>query len=129
MTRQNVLLVDDSATIRNIIKIYLMGLNLTFVEAASGEDALELLAGDPVDLVIADVNMPGMDGLSLIRRLRADSRGQVRGVPVILLTAEQEPDLEARGVQAGANAFVKKPVSSANLRETFERVFAENTAQ
>ena len=114
----NILVVDDSPTVRNIIKIYLMGLRQSIIEAEDASRALQLLNVVPVSVVIADINMPGMDGITFVREVRASTKPQVRGVPVILLTAEKGGDLRQRGVEAGANAFIQKPVSHNDLTET-----------
>jgi two-component system chemotaxis response regulator CheY len=110
--KHTVLLVEDSHTIRHILKIYLLKLDLEFLDASGAEQGLRLLETHPVDLVIADVNMPGgMDGLEFVRRARASERELVRRVPIVLLTGGKAPDLEARGLRAGASEFVRKPVS------------------
>jgi two-component system chemotaxis response regulator CheY len=117
----NILLVDDSPTVRNILKIYLMNLKMGFVEAEDATRALQLLRLVPVKLVIADINMPGMDGINFVKALRASPLSHVRDVPVILLTAEKGTDLRQRGVDAGANAFINKPVSHHDLTETVRK--------
>ncbi len=114
----NVLLVDDSPTVRNIVKIYLMNLKVSTVEADDAARALQILRLVPVSLVIADINMPGMDGITFVKEVRASSMPQVRSVPILLLTAEKSADLRQRGTEAGANAFIQKPVSHHELTET-----------
>ncbi len=114
----NILVVDDSPTVRNIIKIYLMNLRLSILEAEDATRALQLLRLVPVSVVIADINMPGMDGITFVKEIRASKEAQLRGIPVILLTAEKGGDLRQRGHEAGANAFIQKPVSHADLTET-----------
>lgn len=110
---KKVLLIDDSPTIRSIVQIYLMGRSLEFVEAPDGERGLKLARLLGVDLVIADINMPKMDGFTLVKHLRAEA-GKLGKVPIILLTGSREA-AEADALQCGANAFVRKPVSSADL--------------
>lgn len=114
---QTVLVIDDSASIRSIVRVYLMSRGFEFLEADSGARALLLARLSPVDLIIADVNMPRMDGIEFVRELRKNPSAKVKNVPVILLTANAEPDLEQRGRDAGANAFARKPVSSQQLLE------------
>lgn len=110
--KRTVLLVEDSNTIRHILKVYLMKLKLDFLEADRAEQGLRLLGTHPVDLVIADVNMPGgMDGLEFVRRVRTSERERVRSVPLVLLTGGKALDLEARAMEAGASEFVRKPIS------------------
>lgn len=109
-----VLLVDDSISIRNILKVYLMALKVEFIEAESGERALQLARLMSPNLIIADVNMPGMDGITLLQMLRMESSALGK-VPVLLLTGERDADLESRGLEAGANAFIRKPVAPEKL--------------
>lgn len=121
----NILVVDDSPTVRNIIKIYLMNLRLSILEAEDATRALQLLRLVPVSVVIADINMPGMDGITFVKEIRASKEAQLRGIPVILLTAEKGGDLRQRGAEAGANAFIQKPVSHHELTETVRQFLSK----
>jgi two-component system chemotaxis response regulator CheY len=122
--KRTVLIVDDSDTIRHIIKVYLMKLKLEFLEAERGERGLLLLGANPVDLVIADFNMPGMNGLDFVRQVRADARLDVRRVPVLLLSGGKAPELERRALEAGASEFVRKPISIDALSAVVRRHLA-----
>jgi two-component system chemotaxis response regulator CheY len=123
--KRTVLLVEDSNTIRHILKIYLLKLDLNFLEAPRAEEGLRLLETHPVDLVIADFNMPGgMDGLEFVRRTRANARERVRQVPIVLLTGGKAPDLEAKALKAGVSEFVRKPVSIDALSSVVRRHLA-----
>jgi len=119
--KPTVLLVDDSDTIRHIIKLYLTKLKLELLEADRAEGGLRLLGTSPVDLVIADFNMPGMNGLEFVRRVRANERPEVRRVPIVLCTGGKAPELERRALEAGASEFVRKPVSSGVLTAVVRR--------
>jgi len=121
----NVLLVDDSPTVRNIVKIYLMNLKVSTVEADDATRALQILRLVPVSLVIADINMPGMDGITFVKEVRASAMPQVRSVPILLLTAEKNVDLRQKGTEAGANAFIQKPVSHHELTETVRQFLSK----
>jgi two-component system, chemotaxis family, chemotaxis protein CheY len=116
-----ILLIDDSPTIRTIIKIYLMGRSFEFLEAEGGERGLQIARLVPVNLAIADINMPGMDGLQFVKALRHDEKEVLRTLPVILLTGEKSEEIKAKGLEAGANAFIQKPVSSARLLEVVDQ--------
>ena len=119
--KHTVLIVDDSDTIRHIIKVYLMKLKLDFFDADRADRGLKLLGASPVDLIIADFNMPGMNGLDFVRQVRADGRPEVRRVPIVLLTGGKAPDLDLRALEAGASEFVRKPISSAALSAVVRR--------
>ncbi|BDG02752.1 response regulator [Anaeromyxobacter oryzae] len=118
----NVLLVDDSASVRAILQVYLMGLHPTFLEAEDGERALRVLRLSPVDLVIVDVQMSPMDGITFVRELRQSERPQLRSVPVVMLTSDRSEAVRVQGLEAGANAFVCKPVDARTLLQTIQDV-------
>ncbi len=118
----NILLVDDSPTVRTIVRTYLMELRPSFLEATDGERALRLIRLSPVDLVIADVRMDPMDGVTFVRTLRQDERPRIRDVPVIMLTGDRSEEIRKQGLEAGANAFVTKPIDPETLLETIGRV-------
>lgn len=118
---KSVLIVDDSPSIRSIIKVFLMGPELELVEAASADRALQLLRLMPISLVVADVNMPGTDGLEFVKKVRADADPRIKNLPVVLLSGEQAADLEARSRAAGANELLRKPVDAAALRASIQR--------
>lgn len=123
-TSTTVLLVDDSPTVRSVVQVHLTGRNFSYVEADSGERALRLLRLMPIQLVIADIDMPGMDGITFVRQVRADHNDRLRLVPIVLLTANLDAKMRATGLEAGASAFLNKPVSSAKLRECVDELLA-----
>lgn len=111
-----VLIVDDSPTIRGFAKIFLKPLGVEVAEAEEGLQALELVRQSPPAVAIVDVNMPGMDGLTFVRELRADPRPEVSGLPVILLTGDRSEEIRQKGRDAGANDFIEKPIKGAELQ-------------
>lgn len=115
-----ILLVDDSDTIRSVLKVYLMKLGREFVEAEDGVRALRLSRLMPIELIIADVNMPTMDGLTFARQLRASADERLRRIPVLLLTSQQGPEVEAQGREAGVQGVLHKPVDPAQLLRAVE---------
>ena len=125
-----VLLVDDSPSIRALLRVYLAARRFDFVEAAGPAEALEVLKREPVDLVITDLNMgPGMDGVGLALELRASFQSRLRAVPVVLLTTEA--DLEAvkrRGAEARITAYVHKPISCPALLSLVDGALAQQRA-
>lgn len=104
---KTILVVDDSASVRQVVGIALKGAGYAVVEASDGQDALKKLDQQRVHLVISDVNMPNMDGLTLLKNLK--SRADTKFTPVIMLTTESEQSKKEQGRAAGAKAWVVKP--------------------
>jgi two-component system, chemotaxis family, chemotaxis protein CheY len=125
---RTLLIVDDSKTIREVIKVYLMNEKLTILEAETGVRGLQLVRLMPVDLVIADIKMPEMDGIEFTRALRAEPDARVKKTPVVLLTGEAGDDLMKQGMAAGAEAFLRKPVRPAPILELINRLMPPKPA-
>jgi two-component system chemotaxis response regulator CheY len=113
-----VLLVDDSATVRRMLEWSLKPSGFRTLQAADGVHALELLKVQSVDLAIVDLNMPRMDGIELIRSIRADEK--LKKLPVILLTTEKREVDRASALDAGANLYLTKPAAPDVLRRQVE---------
>jgi two-component system chemotaxis response regulator CheY len=113
-----ILIIDDSPSIRTIIKLYLMGRGLEFIEATDGAHGLQLASERGVDLVIADFNMPVMNGIDFVENLRVHENATLREVPVILLTANKDEEIRQRAIEAGVSAFTVKPISRDQLTAT-----------
>jgi two-component system chemotaxis response regulator CheY len=120
--RRKVLIIDDSATARSLVRVFLMSLPVEFVEASSAEAALAMLEKEPVHVIIADHTMMGMDGITFVSRLRAHGQIELRGIPVVLLTGDRGEELRRKAMQAGASDFVAKPVRDSALRDAVERL-------
>lgn len=116
---RSVLVVDDSPTIRGFARLILRSLDVTVLEAEDGAKALAAARATPPALVLADVNMPVMDGLSLTRELRKDRA--LKDIPVLLLTGEKSDELQRQGLAAGANALLTKPLQAAELQAAVRR--------
>jgi two-component system, chemotaxis family, chemotaxis protein CheY len=116
------LVVDDSKTIRMIIRRILIELGYEVCEAANGIEALKVLEteGTAVSLVLADWNMPEMNGLELVKRLRQDP--ELSSLKVLMVTTETEMDQMASALEAGANEYVMKPFTKDILVEKLELV-------
>jgi len=117
---KTILAVDDSASMRQMIGVTLRGAGYQVVEAADGEAALEYARKHRVDLVLADVNMPGIDGITLVAQLRTLSSYHL--TPLLLLTTESSPERKLQGKQAGATGWMVKPFNPVQLLATLERV-------
>lgn len=117
-----ILIVDDFSTMRRIIKNLLrdLGFNNT-QEADDGITALPMLQADTFDFLITDWNMPGMQGIDLLRAVRADSKLQV--LPVLMVTAESKRDQIVEAAQSGVNGYVVKPFTAATLEEKINKIF------
>ncbi len=117
---KTVMTVDDAATMRKMVAFTLRGAGYTVVEAVDGNDALAQLRQRPVDLVITDVNMPGINGIDLVARIRATAT--LRSVPILLLTTESDPDAKNRARAAGATGWIVKPFQPPQLLAVVARV-------
>lgn len=107
-----VLVVDDSATVRNEVSNFLSSNNIPNITAVDGEDGLKKLReNSSVKLVISDVNMPVMDGLKMVEKIRSDLNNQT--VNIIMLTTESDPRMKARGKSAGVKGWIVKPFNGA----------------
>ena len=105
---RTVLIVDDSMSVRDQVGSLLTKANYSVVQAEDGLDALDKLAGAPsVELVIADINMPRMNGLDLIEKIKSQER--YKSLAVLMLTSEGQPALIERARKAGANGWIVKP--------------------
>ena len=116
----NVLVVDDDEMVRELVRVALEGSGLAVTTAATGADALEALSHEVPDVVVSDVNMPEMDGFTLVRRLREGRAGGA--VPFIFLTSRSDADDVVRGLRLGADDYVSKPFQ---LPELVARVHAK----
>jgi two-component system, chemotaxis family, chemotaxis protein CheY len=118
MTR--ILAVDDSPSMRDMVRIALSGAGFQVTQAADGAEALEIARNDSFDLVLSDVNMPRMDGISLIRALRAEQA--YKHTPILMLTTESSAERKREGKDAGATGWIVKPFDPAQLVATMQRV-------
>jgi len=112
--------VDDSKTMRDMVAFTLKGAGFEVAQAADGKQALVQLATTQVDIIITDLNMPVMDGVTLIRALRADPKW--RAVPILMLTTESDVTKKAEGRNAGATGWLVKPFNPEKLIEVVNRV-------
>jgi two-component system chemotaxis response regulator CheY len=118
---KKVLVVDDSAAIRQSITYVLQQGGYEVVEAKDGMDALSVLEGmEAADLIITDVNMPNMDGISFIRKVREDAK--YKFIPIIVLTTESQGAKMNEGKEAGATGWIVKPFSADKLLGVVKKV-------
>jgi two-component system chemotaxis response regulator CheY len=115
-----ILAVDDSASMRQMVNFTLKGAGYSVVQAVDGVEALEYARQNAVDLVLTDVNMPRMDGITLVRELR--TLPSYRYTPMLVLTTESTQEKKMQGKQAGATGWIVKPFNPEQLLATIARV-------
>ncbi len=117
-----ILIVDDFSTMRRIIKNLLRDLGFTnTVEADDGLTALPILRAGGIDFLVTDWNMPGMQGIELLKTVRADAK--LSKLPVLMVTAEQKREQIIEAAQAGVNGYIVKPFTAATLKEKIDKIF------
>ncbi|MCL5425810.1 MAG: chemotaxis response regulator CheY [Gammaproteobacteria bacterium] len=116
------LVVDDFPTMRRIVRSLLKELGFTNVEEAEdGQDALNKLRAGSFEFVVSDWNMPNLDGLEMLKEIRQDDA--LKGLPVLMVTAEAKKENIIAAAQAGANGYVVKPFTAATLEEKLNKIF------
>ena len=117
-----VLVVDDFSTMRRIVKNLLRDLGFTNIsEADDGSTALPMLQGGDFDFVVTDWNMPGMQGIDLLKAIRADS--SLSHIPVLMVTAEAKKEQIVMAAQTGGNGYNVKPITAANCENKIDKKF------
>lgn len=117
---EKVLIVDDNRASRDLIRAILKPVRCNVIEASQGQQALDLIQQEHPDLVLLDVDMPGLDGITVVKRIRENT--SLAGLPVVAVTAfAMESDRE-RCMAAGFTAYVTKPVRAALLREQVQQL-------
>ena len=117
-----ILIVDDFSTMRRIIKNLLRDLGFTNTsEADDGQTALPMLQSGKYDFLVTDWNMPGMQGIDLLKAVRSDPN--LASLPVLMVTAESKRDQIVEAAQAGVNGYVVKPFTAQTLKEKIDKIF------
>lgn len=117
---KSILVIDDSPTIRRLIRSALRRRGFEIHEAENGQMGLEMLSRESVDAVIVDMNMPHMDGLQFTRELRASDL--LKATPVVMLTTESSEEDERKGLEAGVDRYLRKPCAPDVLYQTLDEV-------
>ncbi len=117
---KTVMIVDDSGSFRTVVKLALQKAGYTTVEAVDGQDAVSKLNGQKLNLIVCDVNMPNMDGLTFLKHLK--TTGSYKFTPVIMLTTESQESKKAEGRAAGARAWITKPFQPSQLVEAVNKL-------
>lgn len=117
---KTIMTVDDSASVRLMVSFTLRQLGYEVLEASNGSEALKKIGKKPIHMLITDVNMPEMDGISLVRKVREDP--SYRFIPIIILTTESQQDKKREGKDAGATGWIVKPFSPDQLTAVVRKV-------
>lgn len=117
---KTIMIVDDSASMRNVVGIALKGAGYAVLEGRDGKDALTKLSGQKVHLIISDVNMPNMDGITFVKAVK--QLPTYRFTPIIMLTTESDTSKMREGQAAGAKAWVVKPFQPEQLLDAVQRL-------
>jgi two-component system, chemotaxis family, chemotaxis protein CheY len=114
------LIVDDSTTMRRMVGLTLREAGFEVIEGADGEEGLKQLDAAAVDIIVTDVHMPVMDGLTMVEAVR--KRADHRFTPILILTTERSDDMKRRGKEAGASGWIVKPFNPRQMREVVCRL-------
>ncbi len=120
---KSILIVDDSETVRQVLQLALGNAGYEVVEAEDGFDALQRLSCTKVDMLITDLNMPNMDGLDLIKKVRSEVK--YRFTPIVMLTTESSEEKKKAGRLAGASGWIVKPFKPEQLLKVVKMVLGE----
>jgi two-component system chemotaxis response regulator CheY len=121
---KKILCVDDSAAVRKLIQIALNPKGFQAIQAEDGLDALEVLKQEPVDAIVLDINMPRMNGLELLQKLKAEA--EYAHIPVVMLSTEDQEEDKQRAFALGAARFIVKPFTPPHLVAVLEEVLQAN---
>ena len=117
---KTIMTVDDSASVRQMVSFTLRDAGFEVIEAVDGRDAMKKLGATPVHMMITDLNMPNLDGIGLIRSLRANPA--YKGVPIIMLTTESQESRKLEGKAAGATGWIVKPFTMQQILAVVKRM-------
>jgi two-component system, chemotaxis family, chemotaxis protein CheY len=119
---KTILIVDDSASMRQVVGIALKDAGYDLIEAGDGNEALKKLDGTKIHLIISDINMPNMDGISFVREVKQNPK--YKFTPIIMLTTEVNQAKKDAAKEAGAKAWVTKPFQPKNLLDAVSKLIA-----
>lgn len=124
---KKIMIVDDSMTMRKMVSFALQEGGYAVEQTADGQQALNWLSKNPVDLVITNVNMPVMDGITLVRELR--KLPSYRFTPILVLTTESSDDMKQKGKAAGATGWIVKPFEPEAMRQVIARLLPNSNSE
>lgn len=121
-----ILVIEDYGDSRQMLKLLLQGEGYRVMTAGNGEEALQLVKTQRIDLILTDFNLPGVDGITLARRFR-ELENRVKDVPIIMLTALESEEYSQAAMKAGCSGFLGKPVNLEKLLVMMEDLLPEST--
>ncbi|MDH5719362.1 MAG: response regulator [Spirochaetia bacterium] len=120
---KKIMIIDDSASIRQVVSLTLKEAGYEVVDAIDGQDALNKLVGDKFNLIICDVNMPNLDGIEFVKAVKNNPEyANYKFTPIIMLTTESEEEKKMQGQAAGAKAWIVKPFLPEKLLVAVEKL-------
>jgi two-component system chemotaxis response regulator CheY len=117
---KTIMVVDDSTSVRQMVAFTIKNCGYEVIEAKDGQDALTKISGKTIDMIVTDLNMPNLDGIGLIRGVRAEPSH--RFIPIIMLTTESQESKKVEGKQAGATGWIVKPFKPEQLVGVIRKV-------
>ena len=117
---KTIMIVDDSEVFRKIVRVCLKNSGYELIECSDGVDALNQLTGQKISLIISDVNMPNMDGLTLAKQVK--EKEEYKFTPIIMLTTEHQEDKKQQGKDIGVRAWLVKPFSPEELLDSINKI-------
>lgn len=119
---KKILIIDDSAVFRKVLNIHLKTAGFEISEASDGIEALKKVAAEDFNLIVCDVNMPNMDGLTFVSKIRDDEKNKY--IPIIMLTTESQEDKKRKGLETGAKAWLVKPFAPEQLLKAINKLIS-----
>jgi len=116
---KHILIVEDSGSFRTVVKVALQRAGYEIIEAANAQEAITLLDGRQIHVIVCDVNMPGMDGLAFVRHLRGTD---YKFTPVVMLTTDCQPERKAEAAEMGVRVWITKPFLPTYLIDTIAKI-------
>src|SRR5258708_7246548 len=123
---KTILIVDDSCSVRQHVSMILVRAGFAMVEASDGQEGLAMIDNRDIDMVICDINMPNMNGLDMVEKVK--SKPEHKSLPIVMLTTEGQTSLVKRAKQAGAVGWLVKPFNPTQLVQTVSHLTGESSA-
>jgi len=117
---KTIMIIDDSTSLRQVVNITLKGAGYDVIEASDGNDAIGKLDGKKINLIISDVNMPGLNGIDMVKKIK--QMAQYKFTPIIMLTTESHDNMKQAGKEAGVKAWMVKPFNPNQMLDAVSKL-------